>query len=198
MLSEDLERFKEIAPKELPENLFLQTKETDPGYRSPFCKVRDRNSFFITQHEDFTRDYQKGLFVDIFEMVPYPTVNKKLLKFIMHWYKKTYFFFYVKHDVTLKNHIAAITFPIMTLGLDILWGILNLKKKNRLGLEKHFAPGVSYTRDMVFPLKDIEFEGKTFLGPADPDSCMREAYGDYMQIPPKEKRSSHIIYIDIK
>ena len=198
MLSEDLKRFKEVAPAELSESFFLQTKETDPGYRSPFCKVRDRNSLFITKHEDFSRDYQKGLYVDIFEVVPYPTVNKKLLKFIMHWYKKIYFFFYVKNDVTLKNHIASITFPIMKLGLDVLWGILNIGKKNRIGLEKHFSPGISYTRDMVFPLKDIEFEGKVFLGPAHPDQCLTEAYGDFMQVPPKEKRVTHIIHVEMK
>lgn len=198
MPSEDLSRFKEIAPKELPDNLFMQTKETDPSYRSPFCKVRDRNSFFVTKHEDFTRDYQKGLYVDIFEMVPYPTVNKKLQKFIMHWYKKIYFFFYVKNDVTIKNHIATITFPIMKLGLDIVWGICNLRKKDRMGLEKHFAPGGSYTKDMVFPIKDIEFEGHMFCGPAHPEQCLTESYGDYMTLPPKEKRISHIIYVDIK
>lgn len=197
MLTEDYNRFKEIAVKELPDNLFLQTKETDPSYRTPLCKVRDRNSFFITKHDDFTRDYQKGLYVDVFEVVPYPNVNKKLLKFIMHWLKKTDFFFYTKNDITLKNHIASITFPIIKFGMNVIWGILNLGKKGRLGLEKHFSPGISYSKEMVFPLKDIEFEGKTFLGPADPDKCLTEAYGDYMQLPPKEKRMNHLIYVDI-
>ena len=197
MPSADLKRFIEIAPKELPDHLFMQTRSTDPSYRMSFAKVRDLNSFFVTQHEDFTRDYKKGLYVDIFEMVPFPTVNKKVLKFVMHWYKKIYFFYSVKNDVTLKNHIAALVFPIMILGLDVLWGLLNLGKKDRLGLEKRFSPGVSYARNMVFPLKEITFEGRTFLCPAHPEQCLTEAYGDYMKIPPEEKRVTHIIHVEM-
>lgn len=197
MPTEDLKRFLEIAPKELPDNLFMQTKETDPSYRMSFCKIRDLNSFFVTQHDDFTRDYKKGLFVDIFEVVPYPTVNRKLLKKIMRWYKKIYFFRAVKQDITLKNLLATLSFPFIKIGLDIVWGLLNLKPKNHIGLEKHFSPGISYTPDMVFPLKDITFEGKVFSGPAHPEQCLTEAYGDFMQVPPKEKRGSHIIYLEM-
>jgi lipopolysaccharide cholinephosphotransferase len=196
MLSEDLARFKEIAPKELNKSFFLQTKETDPSYRLPFCKIRDLNSFYVTKHEDFTRDYHKGLFIDIFEIVPYPNVNKKLTRFIMHWYQKINFFFCIKNDISLKNHLATIIFPIMKLGLDVIWSILNLGRKNRLGLEKHFTSGKTYTREMIFPIKDIVFEGKVFMGPSRPDLCLTEEYGDYMQLPPKEKRKVHLIHIE--
>ena len=117
----------------------------------------------------------------------------------MHWLLKTGFFFSVKQDVSLKNQIAAITFPILNAGLKLFWGLLCLKPKNKLGYEKHYNTyGNSYTKDMVFPLKDIEFEGKTFLGPTNPDRYLTSIYGDYMQIPPKEKRITHIIYVDIK
>lgn len=199
MPTEDFQKFMKIAPKELPSSLFLQTQDTDPSYGMLVNKVRDKNSFFITQHEDFTRDYQKGLYVDIFEVKPYPTISKKLQKNIMRWYKKIYFFHSVKHDISLKNHLATLAFPIIKLGLDITWGLCNLKTKNKLGYDKHFSPyGNSYTKDMIFPLKDIQFEGIIFLGPADPDRYLTSIYGNYMQIPPKEKRITHIIYVDIQ
>lgn len=198
MPTEDYNRFLEIAPKELSESFFLQTKNTDPTYSFPLNKVRDKNSFFITQHEDFTKEYQKGLFIDIFEVTPYPSVNPKLQKFIMHWLLKTGFFFSVKQDVTIKNLIAAMTFPFLKFGLNILWWVLCLKPKNKLGYKKNFNTyGNSYTKDMVFPLKNIIFEGKTFLGPADPDRYLTSIYKNYMQIPPTEKRSSHIIHVEI-
>lgn len=198
MTSEDFQKFSEIAPKELPSSLFLQTKSTDPSYNMLVKKVRDKNSFFITQHEDFTKDYKKGLYVDIFEVKPYPNAPKQLQKTIMHWYKKIYFFYSVKQDVNLKNHLATLTLPIIKLGLDIAWGLLCLLPKNKLGYDKHFNPyGNSYSKDMVFPLKDITFEGKTFFGPTNPILYLTSIYGDYMQIPPKEKRVTHIIYVDI-
>lgn len=198
MPTKEYKRFLEIAPKELPDSLFLQTKATDPAYPFLLNKVRDKNSFFITQHEDFTKDYQKGLFVDIFEVKPYPSVNKKLQKSIMRWYKKIFFFHSVKHDVNLKNHLATLTFPIIKIGLDTVWGLCNLKSKDKLGYEKRFSPyGNSYTKDMVFPLKDIEFEGKTFLGPANPDKYLTSIYRDYMKIPPEDKRVTHIIHVEM-
>lgn len=198
MPTEDYRRFLEIAPKELPENLFLQTKSTDPSYHFLLNKVRDNNSFFITQHEDFTKDYNKGLYIDIFEVVPYPKVNQQFQKKLMHWINKISFFYSVKQSVTLKNHLASITFPIFKFVLDMIWGLLNLKPKNRYGYEKRFNPyGNSYTTDMVFPLKDIVFEGKTFVGPADPDRYLTSIYKDYMRIPPKEKRVTHIIHVEM-
>lgn len=199
MPTDDMHRFLEIAPKELPDFLFLQTRETEPNFRRTLRRVRDNNSLFITKNEDFTKEYHKGLYIDLFEVVPYPTVNRKLQKTIMHWYSKTTIFFFIKHDVTLKNHIAAITFPIIRAGLHILWAMLNLKPKNKLGYEKHFSVyGNSYSKDMVFPLKDITFEEHSFRAPADPDRYLTSIYGNYMTIPPKEKRATHIIHVSFQ
>lgn len=198
MPSEDYHRFLEIAPKELSEPFFLQTKETDPSYRLLLNKVRDKNSFFVTQHDDFTLDYNKGIYIDLFEVVPYPSINPKLQKKVLFWYQKVGHFFSVKQRVTLKNHIASLVFPLIKVGLDFIWAILNLKQKNKFGYEKHFNTyGNSYTKDMVYPIKNIVFEGKTFLGPADPDRYLTSIYGDYMKLPPKEKRRTHIIHVSL-
>ena len=199
MPTKDYYRFLEIAPKELPDSLFLQTKETDPSYRLLINKVRDRNSLYITKHEDFSRNYNKGLYVDIFEATPYAAVQPKLQKFIMKWYQKTCHFFSVKQSVNLKNHLAAIVFPIIKINLDIIWGILNLGQKKYIGYAKQFnVYGNSYPSDIVFPLKDISFEGKTFLGPSNPDKYLTSIYGNYMTLPKKEQQHTHIIYFDLQ
>lgn len=197
MPTEDLKRFKEIAPKALPDWLFFQNRTTEPAFRRISNKVRDNNSLYINYYDDFGRDYHKGMFIDIFEVVPYPTVNPKIQKPIIKWYLKTTNFFNLKQDVTFKNHMAALTFPVIRAGLHVLWAGLNLKPKNKLGYEKHFSVyGNSYTKDMVFPLKDITFEGHTFRAPADPDRYLTSIYGDYMKMPPKEKRRIHLIHVE--
>ena len=61
MREEDLQRFVEVAPQELPDTLFLQSRETEPGYPSPVAKVRDKNSFYVEPSDDMAADYQKGL-----------------------------------------------------------------------------------------------------------------------------------------
>ena len=193
--SAELKRFIEIAPKELPDWLFLQTKKSDPSFGRTLNKIRDKNSLYIMPNEDFSKDYNKGIFIDLFEVCPYPNVNRKLQKAIMKWYKKVFGFYVYKQNVTLKNLLAAISFPIIKLFLNVLWGILNVRRKNKLGYEKHFnVYGNSYDKDMIFPLKSISFEDQMFPCPTDPDRYLTSIYGDYMKIPPQEKRRIHRLY----
>ena len=43
----------------------------------------------------------------------------------------------------------------------------------------------------IFPLKKYEFEDTYFWGPQNADSLLKSCYGDYMQLPPLEKRRPH-------
>ena len=42
---------------------------------------------------------------------------------------------------------------------------------------------------------DVEFEGKLYKAPIGYDEWLRAFYGDYMQLPPPEKRVSHHSYV---
>lgn len=197
-LSSDLKRFLEIAPTELPESLFIQSRQTDPLWPRDYVRIRDNNSLFITSRDDFTKHYHKGLFVDLFEIIPYPSITNKIQKFFFRWNVKTKWFFYFKQDITPKNIIAAITFPIIRVGLDIIWKIFNFGKKNKLGYKKNYNMlGVSFLKETIFPLKDIQFEGHTFLAPADCNQYLSILYGEYMKLPPKDKRNSHMIHVEL-
>lgn len=191
----DLQRFIDIASNELPDWLFLQTKETDPSFYGEQIRVRDKNTLYIMPHDDFSKDYQKGIFIDIFEIQTCHGINPKLLKRFCRWYRKITGFNKIRQLPTLKNAIATITFPLIKPSLDILWFFLNLGKKDRITYKKEMNYGYSYTKDIVFPLKDISFEGHVFVGPADPDRYLTVIYGDYMKIPPKEKRAFHMAYV---
>ena len=45
---------------------------------------------------------------------------------------------------------------------------------------------------MFEKLTEVEFEGKKYPGPLQYDSYLKDVYGDYMQLPPKDKRIPHI------
>lgn len=44
-------------------------------------------------------------------------------------------------------------------------------------------------------IQDISFEGHTFFAPNDYDAYLKNLYGDYMQIPPEDKRVTHLAEI---
>ena len=74
MMRKDYERFLELAPSHLPDDLFLQNAQLDSGVENSWSKVRHKYSKLI---EEYNAEYHEGLFVDIF---PYDTQFKKLNK----------------------------------------------------------------------------------------------------------------------
>ena len=46
--------------------------------------------------------------------------------------------------------------------------------------------------DSIFPLTKICFEGQYYSAPNNWDLFLRSAYGDYMELPPVEKRKTHV------
>ena len=52
----------------------------------------------------------------------------------------------------------------------------------------YFKP--RYTDD-IFPLTEMEFEGKMFPVPRQTDAVLRKIYGDYMQLPDLENIHPH-------
>ena len=50
--------------------------------------------------------------------------------------------------------------------------------------------------DEMFPLKKYKFEDTEFYGPQKAEALLSRCYGDYMQLPPIEKRKPH--YSNVK
>ncbi len=53
------------------------------------------------------------------------------------------------------------------------------------------------TRDDLYPTVDVPFENITVKLPREHDKILTRGYGDYMQLPPEDKRKTHLpIIID--
>ena len=50
----------------------------------------------------------------------------------------------------------------------------------------------TYPADILLPTKELEFEGKMFKCMNNYEEYLKVLYGDYMQLPPTEKRISHV------
>ena len=197
MREEDLPRFIEAAKEELPDGLFIQTKETDPTFNSPITKVRDKNSIIIEHGDDMSLPYNKGLFVDIFPFVPYPNISRRLCKKIAKGYCRANSILHKKHTYSWRSIAELFWFGAKKMCCFIVWKIVCLFTGKKAYFSNTLAEngyGIMHEADAIFPTKPITFEGETFLGPANPDAYLKELFGDYMQLPPEEKRKGHAAF----
>ena len=188
---EDYNKFIEIAKNELSENIFFQTRETDPSFKFDYIKLRSNKATITEFHEkDKEINYHQGVFVDIFPMLTLENSekNKKL-------YEET--FEEIRACSSISLHTPnGIDNPLKREKL-----VKTLDKKHQ-GWEKENTK-VVYSGKMpdlatwfdfqeVFPLKKMSFEGLEFFVPKNSKHYLSENYTfDYMELPPLDKRTIH-------
>ena len=194
---QDMKRFAEVAPKELPEGLFLQSPETDPHVKEQMVKVRDLNSLYIEKGDNFVDDYVKGIFVDIFPFEAHPDMPKSLLKRLAKGITKSNSILHHPHTYSLRAFAEFFWFGGKLLLYQAVWTLLKLvlPSSRYANIPKMNGYGITHDRETVLPLSTIQFEDTAFPAPHDPDQYLRNIYGNYMEIPPVEKRHFHSVVI---
>ena len=89
MLREDYDRFIKIAQKEIGEEYFLQTWDTDSGFALPIAKIRKNGTKFIEQNSSKS-ELHNGIYIDIFpfDNVPDSDFKKKLQNIVTYILKR--------------------------------------------------------------------------------------------------------------
>lgn len=200
MLREDYEKFAEIAPKELGEKFFYQDWHTEPDYPYNFAKVRMNGTSF---NEDLTEhlNIHQGVWIDLFPIDKEnpDATDEEILKFHD---KATRIRTFIEAPAMYKNQSN----PVKKIILFILFKLISRKKLHeklyKLETEFNNTDSEIYSFRMDdcvarFRLSDfgdgikVDFEGKQYYAPINYDSMLRNQYGDYMQMPPVEKRISN-------
>lgn len=178
----------------------LQDNDTDPGFYKEWACLRDLKSENRSHDNQQSADRRmheaqkfRGLHVDIFpyegNMIPWlqrlaaklsVNVNTKLAGRCPQLAQMGYKFLHV------------IVFPVFRL-VGKLFGNPDLYMHSYGAWFYEQNP-----RRCMIPHKDIVFEGHTFEGPADADELCRIAYGNYMDLPPRDKRDRHKIDVVFK
>ena len=201
MTYDDLQKFIRIAPKELPEELFLQTMESDPTARMPIYKVRDRNSFLVEGADDFTTPYQKGIYVDIFPMIDYPSFSRSFIKRFAKGYCRANAILLSQHYYSCRSFVEFFYFSAKKIFFLSIWKIGGwFKKKGELmsNTLNNSGYGIAHEKKSIFPIGEIEFEGIKFNAPNNPDAYLTDLYKNYMELPPEDKRVSHAVFYQLK
>ena len=126
MTLEDMQAFMKVAPSELPDTLFLQTPESDPTSKEPIVKIRDLNSIYIEAGDTFSVEYQKGLYVDIFPFIDYPTVPRPWAKKLCKGISVSYSILHAQHYYSLRSFAEFFYFGMKYALFKGIWAMLCL------------------------------------------------------------------------
>lgn len=172
----------------------------NPNHPTRMGKVFDTKTFFY--YKGIKRDY--GLFVDVFVVDSFPsnkTEKDTWLKKIRHYQlinevKNTKFVGLINSSDSLKLKLYK-CFKKLTLNSKnrTRQKIIRLSQKYNgentgyVGITVSVDnPWDTYPSDLFEKYIDVQFEGHRFRAISDYDQWLTVCYGNYMQLPPKEKR----------
>ncbi|SFC85841.1 LicD family protein [Clostridium uliginosum] len=205
MLRQDYDKFLEIAKKELPEHLFLQTFKTDKYYDIyPVpCKIRYNGTILIEKAIGENDKMHNGVYIDIF---PYDSLPKtkwvyKLQRTLSYEILKSLNRLRDKPEhLSFKNRITFTFYKLVTKIFSIKrrekffkflinWNDPNSKYMG-YGVDTYWSEYV-YKKEDYFDLVKLEFQGEHFYAPRNYDAILTQLYGDYMTLPKEEERVWH-------
>ena len=195
VMRKDYKRLRKALQKELPQNLIFQDETTEKYYICKFGKVRDKNSKMV---DPIWSDKVKelGVYIDIF---PIERGTTQMKTFVDFFYGRA--FRRIKHfnDNKIERYIAYLMWPFSVFLVFCARIFSFLLPQNHLiyGYGVYNLGVYQLKKTDFFPLTSILFEGIEFSSMANPDGYLKELYGNYMEIPPKDKRRVHANKIEI-
>lgn len=171
------------------------------GYYYPFAKVVNNRT--IAKQND--TKVKHGLWIDVFPLDKTPMEDKESLKFLR---KNKFLRDWILASVTDFRHVNLSRKSIAKFVLSIaghLWGVRKLYRYTIKSNKKYSESESKYVASLSTPyvinerfnideikdVVDLEFEHEYFNGIKNWDLYLTQLYGDYMQLPPIEKRRTH-------
>lgn len=191
----DYEIFLSKAQDMLPKNLFVQSFETDSDYVANFAKIRRSDTTFV-EIAWKKRKMNHGVYIDVFPLDYYPDDENGRKQFSKknRIYARRLFAEYCLENITFKYNLISVLLKIAYPSTGKV-----LKKRDQLFKsvspsdmianycgawgQKEIVPAEWYGEGVL-----LEFEGIQVRVPKEYDKWLTQVYGDYMQLPPEEKR----------
>lgn len=201
MFREDYEKFLSYVKAQSDVPWISIVDGETKGYYYPFAKIVN-NKTLAKQNDTVV---QHGLWIDIFPLDKTPSNDKDSRKFLK---KNKFLRDWLLASVTDFSNIKFSGKTIAKFLLSIvshLWGEGNLYRytiksnKEYTNTDSNFVASLStpyvinerFLKSDLEELDDLEFENEKFKGIKNWDLYLRQLYGDYMKLPPVEKRRTH-------
>lgn len=193
MMKEDYNRFLAIAPKELPKYYFVQNHKTEEYFPQPFTKIVDKRTKTIDGTMGFSQNKRKysGLWVDIFPLIKGDICFRRWLNPLYgRCFRRVHHF----EPFCLNVVIAYLLYPAVWLLKQLMVFFCRFcdddLRMDEFAINFRSSARQKHKSDYL-PTKDIQFENITVSAPNNWDKVLTDTYGDYMLVPPEEKRETH-------
>ena len=171
------------------------------NYYCPFIKAYDSRTTFVESN----RDIPRGIFIDIFPII-YAGSNKieayfqfKKHRFLQALLKRKAYHFDTGH--LREKFLTTLARPI---SVNILMAAINKQYEHLYKKKVYFSSDMDGTVKGIVPTfyfdtyKLYDFENYKFMAMENADRYLRLVFGNYMELPPLEKRvPHHIDYLDL-
>lgn len=203
MPRKDYEVFLRIGQDLFPKDIFIQTPQTDSTYKRYSAKLRLEGTHFPDSEGAPCK--HDGFFIDIFpfDNVPgnpllarwYVSFSRVVFWIIRTWRskKQSPSLFYRSFQSIVKRWSEARITRIS----DYYLRFCTKYQDNKTGKVTSFFWRMTQNKTYVFdvdkllPTKEIMFEGHSVKIMKSPDYYLTKMYGDYMTLPPEDKRHYH-------
>jgi len=201
LLRDEYEKFRDACETELDTTRFyFQDHRNTPGYRWGYGKLRRKDTLFLREFQEHM-PYEQGIFIDIFPLdaVPENYILRSIKNFECFCIRKVLWSEVGK--IADKNPVKRAWFGLLSRIPDQwVFGYYHgvIRKAHKLDSK--------WVRILMFPTPNREwaylrkwyensadtvFEGVTFQSIKEYDEYLSFKFGNYMELPPEEKRKVH-------
>lgn len=210
MLREEYNKFLSVIDELDPEICFFQDHTTDPEYRWGYGKLRRAGTQYVRVGQEHLK-CKTGIFVDIFPLDDVPNsrigrilqrercfVTRKLMYSevgrlsdsetpLMRWVYSLLAIIPVDYAFSrLKRYTKKSKNNSPNIVRTLCFDALGKKTKMLQGDARYGRP-----KRWFVDVAEYEFEGCKLFGPKDYDEYLKFKYGDYMKLPPIDKRQQN-------
>lgn len=196
----DYEEFLRLTKAGFLNNYKVLSHEHNSNYIYLFAKIIDTNTFL---EEPTIMKEKLGLYIDIFPLDVVPSDKRELSK-----YKKIMKVLLLAHKMSIKKLkgrdnlttiIKGIIFPFFRIIGYRRWiSVIDRHIKNYSWDEGNYVCNVTsdidkeiIDKNMLDSIIEIKFENTLFYTFTEYDTILKNFYGNYMELPPIDKRVGH-------
>ncbi len=203
MLREDYDKFAELFNQSNDRYRFVDIDNT-PDFYVAFGKIIDTQTVL---YEPDKNGNKLAVNIDLFVYDNAPDDDKILYKLYKKREKLLLVSLFIQGDNVLPNDTFVKRMTKKIFHLICIPFSREKCIKRIVGISKQYkdfetkrvgnytsVPNVACPKTIFSSFTDVEFEGKCYKAPSGYDEWLKDFYGDYMQLPPKEEQITHHQY----